>query len=191
MDRRDFMGKSLAVGAVSSAALAARRALAGPATHSLPGAAPALEKSIEETPVILEVAISGSTTRAVNPLVPETAEEQAAEIIKCLDAGATIVHVHSNQPNEDVKLAAQSYLEIFKPVWDTHPHAILYPTANFDPKTYNRTRRPWPGKVQCGHQRILAKAGVVSMVLFDNGVVPLGVYDRQSVPGPDSALDRA
>jgi hypothetical protein len=64
----------------------------------------------------------------------------------------------------------------------------LYATANFDPKVYNRTRRPWPGKIQCGHQRILAEAGIVNMVLFDTGVVPIGVYDKQGVPGPDSAF---
>jgi hypothetical protein len=87
-----------------------------------------------------------------------------------------------------VKLAAQPYVDIFKPVWKKHPKAILYPTANFDPKVYNRERRAWRGKVQCGHQRILAEAGVVNMVLFDTGVVPIGVYDKQGVPGPDSAF---
>ena len=176
MDRRQFIGTSLvAAGAVSAASAATR--VSG-----------AVKESIENKPVILECAVNGSVTKAKNANAPGTIAEHSTEIMRCLDAGATIVHVHSNQPNEDVKLAAQPYLEIFKPVWDKHPHAILYPTANFDPQLYNRTRRPWPGKVQCGHQRILAEAGVINMVLFDTGVVPLGVYDRQGVPGPDSAF---
>jgi uncharacterized protein (DUF849 family) len=176
MDRRVFMGTSLATaGALSVASTTSSAA----ATQS---------RAIENKPVILECAINGSVTKAKNPNAPGTPAEHTQEIIRCLDAGATIVHMHSNQPNEDVTLAAEPYLEVFKPVWKKHPHAILYATANFDPKTYNRTRRPWPGKIQCGHQRILAEAGVANMVLFDTGVVPLGVYDDQGVPGPDSAF---
>ena len=151
-------------------------------------ASAATRKSVENTPVILECAINGSTTKAKNPLVPETPSEQAAEIIRCLDAGATIVHSHSNQPNEDPKKAAQPYMETFKPVWKKHPHAILYATANFDPKVYNRTRKVWPGKVQCGHHRILAEAGLANMVLLDMGVVPLGIFDKEGVPGPDNGF---
>jgi uncharacterized protein (DUF849 family) len=176
MNRREFIGTLAAAGAVLAAAPAIRAASA------------ATKKSVENTPVILECAINGSTTKAKNPLAPGTAAEMTAEIIRCLDAGATIIHTHSNQPNEDLKLAAKPYMEAYRPVWKKHPHAILYATANFDPKVYNRTRRPWPGKVQCGHQRLLAEAGLVNMVLFDTGVVPLGVYDKEGVPGPDSAF---
>ena len=105
MDRRQFT-KTLTA---SGATLAAGRVLAGPATHALPEATPTLKKTIEETPVILEVAINGSTTKAINPLVPVTAEEQAAEIMKCLDEGASIVHVHSNKPSDDVAAAGVNH----------------------------------------------------------------------------------
>ena len=176
MKRREFIGTLAGAGALLAVSPTVRAASA------------ATRKSVENTPVILECAINGSTTKAKNPLVPETPSEQAAEIIRCLDAGATIVHSHSNQPNEDPKKAAQPYMETYRPVWNKHPHAILYATANFDPKVYNRTRRAWIGKVQCGHQRILAEAGLANMVLFDTGVVPLGVYDKEGVPGPDSAF---
>ena len=175
MDRREFL---ISAGA---AALAA-------AGSSKQAAAADPKKSVEDTPVILECAINGSTTKATNPAAPETAAEHTAEIIRCLDAGATIIHTHSNQPNPDPKIAAQFYLESFGPVWKKHPYAILYATANFDPKLYNRERRNWPGEVQCGHHRLLAEAGVANMVLLDMGVVPLGVYDEKGVPGPDSAF---
>jgi 3-keto-5-aminohexanoate cleavage enzyme len=176
MDRREFIGALAGAGALSVLGSAARAA----PTDS--------KKSIEDTPVILECAINGSTTKARNPLAPETAKEQAAEITRCLDAGATIIHSHSNQPNEDPKIAAQFYLEAFRPIWKQHPHAIVYATANFDPVVYNRTRKTWPGEVQCGHHRVLAEAGVANMVLLDMGVVPLGVFDEQGVPGPDSSF---
>lgn len=144
--------------------------------------------SAADKPVILECAINGSVTKDKNKFAPGTPAEHTAEVIRCLDAGATIIHAHSNQPNEDIKLAAQPYKEIYKPVWKKHPHAILYATANFDPVVYNRERKPWPGKIQCGHQRLLAEDGIVNMVLFDTGVVPIGAYDKEGVPGPDSGF---
>ncbi len=176
MDRREFIETSLATAGAMSVAGTARRASA------------AAKQSVEERPVILECAINGSTTKEKNPRAPGTLAEHTAEVIQCLDAGATIIHMHSNQPNEDVELAAQPYMEIYKPVWKKHPNAILYPTANFDPTVYNRARRAWPGKVQCGHQRILAEAEIINMVLFDTGVVPIAGYDKQGMLGPDSTF---
>ncbi len=118
MKRREFIGTLAGAGALLAV---------GPTVRA---ASAASKKSVENIPVVLECAITGGTTKAKNPLVPETPSEQAAEIIRCLDAGATIVHTHSNQPNEDPKKAAQPYMEAYRPVWKKHPHAILYATAN-------------------------------------------------------------
>ena len=96
--------------------------------------------------------------------------------------------MHSNKPNEDVLSAAQPYIDIFQPVWKKHPNAILYATANFDPVVYNRERRAWPGKVQCGHQRILAQAGLVNMVLFDTGCCSSRRVRQARCSWPDSAF---
>jgi uncharacterized protein (DUF849 family) len=181
MKRRDFAKTLAGVGA----ALATGPALAGPGTYTL---SKGDRKQIENKPVILECAINGSVTKAKNPHAPETVKEHTEEVIRCLDAGAGIIHTHSNKPNENVKLAAQAYIDIYKPVWKKYPHAILYATANFDSVVYNRERRTWSGEIQCGHQRILAEKGICNMVLFDTGVVPIGVYDKQGVPGPDSGF---
>jgi 3-keto-5-aminohexanoate cleavage enzyme len=176
MKRRDFNKTLIGAGAMLAA---------GPVVQS---ASAVTRKSVENTPVILECAINGSVTKAKNPNAPGTPAEHTAEVIRCLDAGASIIHMHSNQPNENLKLAAQPYIDIYKPVWKKHPHAILYATANFDPKTYNRDRRVWTGDVQCGHHRILAEAGLANMVLFDTGVVPLAGYDKSGKPSPESAF---
>ena len=176
MNRRDLLQKMAAAGALSAA---------GPLAQSVSAAT---TTSVADTPVILECAVNGSTTKAINPFAPETVEEQTAEIIKCFDAGATIVHSHSNKPNPDPEIAAEAYAEVFRPVWKKHPHAILYATANFDAKIYNHNRRVWTGEVQCGHHRILAEAGLANMVLFDTGVVPLAGYDKKGKPAPESAF---
>ena len=71
MDRREFL-VSAGVAALSAAGCAARAASAAP------------KKSVEDTPVILEVAISGTNSKKINPLVPESAEEQIAEFERLL-----------------------------------------------------------------------------------------------------------
>ena len=172
MKRRDFAKAVAAAGAT----LAASQAIAGPATTGLRSNF-AFKK--EDTPVILEVAINGSATKKVNPTAPETPAEIAEQAIQCLDAGATIVHAHSNQPMEDPDAAAQVYIDAFSPVREKHPDAILYPTANFDPKVYHQERRPWKPEIQSGHYRKLAEAGAANMLLFDTGVVPIAVFDEQ------------
>ena len=176
MNRREFLGTLAGAGAMLAAAPAVRTASA------------VAKKSVENTPVILEVAITGSTTKKVNPLASETVEEQVAEISKCLDAGATIVHTHSNHPNEDPKVAAKFYMDTYRPIRKKYPHAILYATANFDPKVYNRARKVWPGEVQCGHHRYLAKAGLANMILLDTGVAPIAGFDKKGIPGPDNGF---
>jgi uncharacterized protein (DUF849 family) len=170
MNRREF-GKTVAA---AGAVLAASPALAGPATSDMRSN---FSFKKDETPVILEVAINGSTTKKNNPAVPETASELAEETIKCLDAGATIVHAHTNKPSQNVDEAVQAYVDAFTPVRERHPHGILYPTANFDPAKYHEMRTVWPPEVQSGHYRPLAEAGLANMILLDTGVVPLAAYD--------------
>ena len=181
MNRREFTQAIAAAGA----GLAAGREVgaAGERHTPIPN-----RKRIENTPVMLEVAINGSTTKTINRHAPETTSELAAEAIRCFDAGATIVHIHSGKPNSDVKVAAQYYIDAFKPVRKKHPYGILYPTANFDPAVYHKNRTVWPAKIQSGHYRAIAEAGLANMVLLDTGVVPLAVYDERGLPGPPEAF---
>jgi len=139
----------------------------------------------QDKPVILEVAISGSTTKKKNPSAPETAAEIAEQAIQCLDEGATIVHVHSNRPSKNVQEAAQAYIDALKPVREKYPYAILYPTANFDTADYHKNRTVWPAEIQSGHYRLIAEAGIANMILLDTGVVPLTDYDKHGVPNAE------
>jgi uncharacterized protein (DUF849 family) len=174
MDRRDFTKTLVGAGA----ALAASSSLAGPGTS---GMRSNFSFKKEDTPVILEVAINGSTTKKVNPTAPETAAEISQEAIKCLDAGATIVHAHSGKPSDNVADAVQAYVDAFTPVRKKHPYGIIYPTANFDPAVYHKNRTVWPPEIQSGHYRPLAEAGLANMILLDTGVAPLAVYDENGL----------
>ncbi len=137
--------------------------------------------SVENTPVVLECGINGSTTKAKNPNAPETVEEHISEMLRVLDAGATIAHNHSNQHSGDPVQAAQFYVDVFRPVRKKYPHSILYATVNIDAKELHRTRRPWDQAKQCAHHRVLAEAGLANMVLFETGVSAAGIFDEDGV----------
>jgi uncharacterized protein (DUF849 family) len=179
MKRREF-GATLAG---AGAALMASRVNAGPATTGMRSNF-AFKKA--DTPVILEVAINGGTTKKANPTAPETAAEISEESIKCFDAGATIVHAHSNKPSENLAAAAQTYIDAFTPVRKKHPHAIIYPTANFDAAEYHKNRTVWAPEIQSGHYRPIAEAGLANMVLLDTGVVPIGAFDKNGLIPEDN-----
>ena len=154
MKRRDF-GKVIAA---AGATLAAGRAIAGPGTSEMRSN---FSFKKDETPVVLEVAINGSTSKKINPTAPESLTEIAEETIKCLDAGATIVHAHSNKPSKNIKAAAQAYIDTFKPVRKKHPYGIIYPTANFDPADYHDNRTGWAPEILSVHYRQIAEAGLI------------------------------
>ena len=145
-----------------------------------------MTNDFQDTPVILEVAINGSTTKSRNSSAPENPTEISEQAIQCLDAGATIIHAHSNQPSENVQEAAKVYIDAFKPVREKHPYGILYPTANFDSAKYHKIRTIWKPEIQSGHYRPIAEAGLANMVLLDTGVVPLSVYNKNGSINEDN-----
>jgi uncharacterized protein (DUF849 family) len=122
------------------------------------------------TPVIIEAAINGATTKAANPNVPKSAEEIAAEALSVLAAGAAIVHAHCDPiggPDEEV---AERYLEAFRPVWAERPDALLYPTVNIT-----------SDGLSFGHLPPLAKEGL-RVGLLDPGSVNLGRLGDDGLP---------
>ena len=85
------------------------------------------------TPVIVEVALNGVTPKRQNELVPITPDEVADDALRCLAAGASIAHSHSDVVGVDGDTAAARYLEAYQPVLAKQPDALLYPTTNFGP----------------------------------------------------------
>src|SRR3989475_12683950 len=61
------------------------------------------------TPVIIEAAINGVTAPERNPAVPRSPAEIAADAVRCLAAGAAIVHSHNAEFALDGARAAERY----------------------------------------------------------------------------------
>jgi uncharacterized protein (DUF849 family) len=128
----------------------------------------------DTTPVVLEVALNGVTSREVNPAVPRLPAEVSEDAIRCLDAGATIVHSHSHDFLRPPEEAAELYLEAYQPILAKHPTAILYPTMGHGDGIEAR----W------GHHEHLAHAGAIRAALVDTGSVTLGSVGADGLPVP-------
>ena len=136
------------------------------------------------TPVIIEAAINGTTTRERNPHVPRTPEEIASDALACLEAGATIVHNHNDDPVLDMVTAAhdaQPYIDAWTPVLEKVPSALLYPTmTGGGPHTTVEQRY--------GHLSQLAEAGVLAMGIVDPGSVNIGSFEADGAPTADETV---
>ncbi|HXV94836.1 MAG TPA: 3-keto-5-aminohexanoate cleavage protein, partial [Pseudonocardia sp.] len=82
------------------------------------------------TPVIVELALNGTTPRSRNRHVPRTPAEIAETALHGIELGASVVHNHNDEPmfTTDGVHAVEPYLEAWRPVLDRHPGALLYPT---------------------------------------------------------------
>lgn len=73
-------------------------------------------------PVIIEVGLNESTRRESNPHVPYSPEEVAEDILRCGEAGASIVHFHSRD-------AASGLDALFVPGWERKHDTEFYGEA--------------------------------------------------------------
>jgi uncharacterized protein (DUF849 family) len=127
---------------------------------------------MDDRPVIIEVALNGVTTKARNPLAPETPEEVAADALACLEAGASVIHVHNNPGGLPTAEAAERYAEALQPVAKAMPEAVLYPTMGSGDTIGQRY----------DHHVPLAEAGIIRMGVCDPGSINLAATAADGTP---------
>ncbi len=125
------------------------------------------------TPVIIEAAVNGVTTKERNPHVPREPAEIAADGLRCLAAGAAIVHNHIDRVGGDGASAAECYLEAWRVILRERPDAIVYPTVGIGGSVEERF----------AHVPPLAESGLMRMGLLDPGSVNLGSVGDDGLPG--------
>jgi 3-keto-5-aminohexanoate cleavage enzyme len=123
-------------------------------------------------PVVIEVALNGVTLPERNPHVPRTPTEITADALRCLDAGAAVVHNHVAEFAVDGARAADAYACGWRPVLAARPDAILYPTIGFGGSAAER----WD------HMARLGDAGLARMAVLDPGSVNLGGVGGDGLP---------
>ena len=80
------------------------------------------------SPVLIEAAINGETQPDRNPNVPRKPEQIVADVHRCLEAGASIIHAHSGDFSLTGREAAALYLAAWRPILSERPDALWYPT---------------------------------------------------------------
>ena len=123
-------------------------------------------------PVIIEAAINGTTTKERNPNTPRLPPEITADALECIEAGAAIVHNHSDVVGVAGDIAAERYYEGWQPVFDERADALLYPTTNFGPGVEGAY----------AHMAPLAATGWLRIGIIDPGSVNLGGIDDDGLP---------
>jgi uncharacterized protein (DUF849 family) len=127
-------------------------------------------------PVVLEVALNGVTQPEQNPAVPREPAAIAEDALRCLEAGAAIVHTHTHDPLLPASSAAELYLEAYRPILAERPDAILYPTIGVGDGI----------EARYGHHELLAAEGAIRQGLLDPGSVNLGSVSADgAAPGFD------
>ncbi|HLH59975.1 MAG TPA: 3-keto-5-aminohexanoate cleavage protein [Streptosporangiaceae bacterium] len=78
------------------------------------------------TPAIITVAITGAVpTKADNPAVPVTPEEQVASAIECFEAGATVCHVHVRDADQKPSADPALYAAVRDGLRDACPEMVV------------------------------------------------------------------
>ena len=101
--------------------------------------------------------MNGITAREANANVPRAPAEVAQDALRCIQAGASIIHSHTDDslwdPLDEVH-AAEPYVEAWTPLLAAHPEVLTYPTmASGGPGISIEAR--W------GHHQWLLDAGVL------------------------------
>jgi uncharacterized protein (DUF849 family) len=125
------------------------------------------------TPLIIEAAINGSTSRSHNPHVPKTPDEVAAVALDCIAAGASVIHSHIEDLRTLGQPAADRYLEAYAKVIAKEPDAILCPTAGAGGTLKER----WE------HTERMAESGLIRMSVLDPGCVNICNSGENGLPG--------
>ena len=83
-----------------------------------------------DTPVIIEAAINGGSSKRRNPNVPREPSEIIEDTYRCLDAGAAIIHAHNSDYQLTGQVAADDYLAAWRVILEERPGTLWYPTLS-------------------------------------------------------------
>ena len=132
-------------------------------------------------PTVIEAALNGMTTKDTNPHVPRTVDEIVGSGLACVDAGASIIHNHNDEPNFGgaTRHCAEPYLAAWRRLLERHPKLMLHPTtagATADSTVQERF----------AHVMELHEAGVLGMGTCDGGTITIAFPGEDG--GPPVAL---
>jgi uncharacterized protein (DUF849 family) len=122
--------------------------------------------------VIIEAAINGETKPERNPNAPRKPEEIIADVLRCLDAGASIIHAHSDDIMRTGREAAEGYLAAWRTIMAERPDTLWYPTLGAGKDM----------KESISHVEVLCDELDMRLGLCDPGSTNIGAPDEEGLP---------
>lgn len=126
-------------------------------------------------PLIIEVSLNGSVKKAQNPNVPYSDDEIVSQAVACMEAGAALVHNHTEDPvfGGSGAMDAENYARPWRKLLELRPDAILTPTMP--------GKEGVPVATRFAHIEAMAEEGLIAQGLCDPGSFSV------SIAGEDGA----
>jgi len=125
-----------------------------------------------DIPLVIEAAINGETQPDRNPNTPRKPEEITADVLRCLDAGATVIHAHTDDIQLTGREAAEHYLAAWRPILAQRPDTLWYPTLGVGADAAE----------SISHVEVLAEEIEMRLGLCDPGSTNIGAPDADGLP---------
>ncbi|BFM17451.1 3-keto-5-aminohexanoate cleavage protein [Maricurvus nonylphenolicus] len=137
------------------------------------------------TPLIIEASLNGATNKQVNPHVPYSDDEIVADAIACMDAGAALIHNHTDEPiiGGSGELDIERYARPWRKLLSLRPDAILIPTMPVGQEGVSVD-------VRYRHVEVMAKEGLLAQGLCDPGTFNLSILDEDGIFAESTYLYR-
>ncbi len=138
--------------------------------------------SVTGLPLIIEASLNGSASKDHNPNVPYSDEEIVADAVACMEAGAALIHNHTDEPifGGSGELDYERYARPWRTLLQQRPDAILTPTMPVGQDV--------PVTTRYSHIERMAKEGLLAQGLCDPGTFNLSIIGEDGLFAPTDML---
>ena len=136
-------------------------------------------------PLIIESSLNGAASKALNPNVPYSDEEIVADALACMEAGAALIHNHTDESifGGSGELDYERYARPWRLLLRERPDAILTPTMPVGQQGVTVETR-------YSHVERMAEEGLLAQGLCDPGTFNLSVLDEDGLFASSDMLYR-
>jgi len=140
---------------------------------------------LTDSPLIIEASLNGDSSKELNPKVPYSDDELVADAVACMEAGAALIHNHTEEAifGGSGRLDTELYASAWRKLLSVRPDAILTPTMPVGQKDV-------PVEVRYRHIEELAEQGLLAQGLCDPGTFNLSSLGEDGLFAPSRYLYR-
>ena len=135
-----------------------------------------MKSSVAGIPLIIEASLNGQTPKSRNPNVPYGDEEIVEQALACMEAGAAMIHNHTEDPvvGGPGWLDYENYASAWRKLLAVRPDAILTPTMPLAVDGVSVEQR-------FSHITAMAEEGLITQGLCDPGSINYAGLDSEGL----------